>query len=463
MERNGKILVVDDDPLILKSLAELLRLEGYDVATASNGREALERLRSFAADLVLTDVNMPELDGLGLLVKLRERDPDLPVIMITGFGTIENAVQAIKNGAHHYVTKPLKDDEIKIIIRRTFAQKQMDAERYHLRRENEHLRRRLTGRYACDNIIGRDPKMQQIFDTVETVANTRATVLIAGESGTGKTMIARAIHYNSKRVEKPFVEVNCGALPETLLESELFGHTRGAFTGAYKDKVGKFQLANGGTVFLDEIGNASPAFQVKLLRVLQDREFERIGQHETIQIDVRIVLATHMDLASAVKRGEFREDLFYRINVVTIDLPPLRDRIGDLDLLAHRFLEKYAAENEKPLVGISEPALERMRAYRWPGNVRELENVVERAVVLTKNEEIKEDDLPPSLFEIDDPVLEPDDEILPLKDALAKPEKQIIERALRANKWNRQKTAAALKVNRTTLFNKIKKYGLLTD
>jgi len=463
MERNGKILVVDDDPLILKSLAELLRLEGYAVATASNGREALERLRAFPADLVLTDVNMPELDGLGLLVKIRERDPDLPVIMITGFGTIENAVQAIKNGAHHYVTKPLQDDEIKIIIRRTFAQKQMDAERYHLRRENEHLRRRLTGRYACDNIIGRDPKMQQIFEIVETVANTRATVLIAGESGTGKTMIARAIHYNSKRIEKPFVEVNCGALPETLLESELFGHTRGAFTGAYKDKVGKFQLANGGTVFLDEIGNASPAFQVKLLRVLQDREFERIGQHETIRVDVRVVLATHMDLASAVKRGEFREDLFYRINVVTVDLPPLRDRIGDLDLLAHYFLEKYAAENEKPLVGITESALERMRAYHWPGNVRELENVIERAVVLTKNDEIREEDLPPSLFEVEEPVFEPGDEILPLKDALAKPEKRIIERALRANKWNRQKTAAALRVNRTTLFNKMKKYGLLTD
>jgi len=264
-------------------------------------------------------------------------------------------------------------------------------------------------------------------------------------------------------MDRPFVEVNCGALPETLLESELFGHTKGSFTGAYKDKIGKFQLANGGTVFLDEIGNASPSFQVKLLRVLQDREFERIGQHETVKVDVRVVLATNIDLAEAVEKGDFREDLFYRINVVPIELPPLRDRITDLELLTNYFLQVYAAENEKAISGISDPALVRMRAHRWPGNVRELENVIERAVVLTKNEVIQEEDLPPSLFEAKDPDYQPTEEILPLKDALARPEKHIILRALKANKWNRQKTAAVLKVNRTTLFNKMKKYGLLAD
>ncbi len=463
MEEKGKILVVDDDPLIVKSLAELLRFEGYDVATASSGLAALDRLEAFEADVLLSDVHMPDLDGLGLLGKMRERHPGAAVIMMTGFGTIDNAVIAIKKGAVHYITKPLQDDEIKIIIGRTFEQKKLSAERNELRRENENLKRRLKGHFSYENIIGRDLKMHQVFEVVETVANTRATVLLSGESGTGKTLIARAIHYNSRRMDRPFVEVNCGALPETLLESELFGHTKGSFTGAYKDKIGKFQLANGGTVFLDEIGNASPSFQVKLLRVLQDREFERIGQHETVKVDVRVVLATNIDLAEAVEKGDFREDLFYRINVVPIELPPLRDRITDLELLTNYFLQVYAAENEKAISGISDPALVRMRAHRWPGNVRELENVIERAVVLTKNEVIQEEDLPPSLFEAKDPDYQPTEEILPLKDALARPEKHIILRALKANKWNRQKTAAVLKVNRTTLFNKMKKYGLLAD
>ena len=463
MDEKGKILIVDDDPLIVKSLAALLGLEGYDVATSCNGLEALDRLKEYEADVVLSDVHMPDLDGLGLLERIMERHSGTAVIMVTGFGTIDNAVNAIKKGAAHYITKPLQDDEIKIIIARTFEQKKLNAERNELRRENENLKRRLKGQFSYENIIGRDLKMHQVFEVVETVANTRATVLLSGESGTGKTLIARAIHYNSRRLDRPFVEVNCGALPETLLESELFGHTKGSFTGAYKDKIGKFQLANGGTVFLDEIGNASPAFQVKLLRVLQDREFERIGQHETVKVDVRVVLATNIDLAEAVEKGDFREDLFYRINVVSVELPPLRDRITDLEFLANYFLQIYNAENEKSISGISDPALQRMRTYRWPGNVRELENVIERAVILTKNEIIQEEDLPPSLFEMKDPVYQSTEEILPLKDALAKPEKHIILRALKANKWNRQKTAAVLQVNRTTLFNKMKKYGLLAD
>ncbi|MBN2492808.1 MAG: sigma-54-dependent Fis family transcriptional regulator [Planctomycetes bacterium] len=461
MAEKKRILVVDDDPLITRSLAALLRREGYEVATAPDGLEALARLERFAPDVVLADVHMPRRDGLALLDDIRAHDPELPVIMITGFGTIDNAVQAIQRGAHHYVTKPLQDDEIRIILARTLEQKRLRAERQQLKRENDHLKRRLRGRFTRPNIIGRDPRMRAVFEVVEAVASTRTTVLITGESGTGKTLVARAIHYASNRAERPFVEVNCGALPETLLESELFGHARGAFTGAVQDRTGKFELAHGGTVFLDEIGNASPAFQVKLLRVLQDREFERIGQHETVQVDVRVVLATHMDLGAAVRNGTFREDLYYRINVVTVELPPLRERLADLELLASLFLEKYAAENRKPVAGFVPAALARMRAYPWPGNVRELENVIERAVVLTKHPEIRESDLPPPLFGTGGPVAPPLGEILSLKDALALPEKQIIERALREHRWNRQKTAVALKVNRTTLFNKMRKYGLL--
>ncbi len=468
MGRAGRILVVDDDPLIRKSLVAFLERNDWSVSTAAHGADALARLDEDGEfDLVLSDVDMPRLDGLGLLERLRERKPDLPVIMITGCGTIENAVAAMRAGASHYVTKPLRDDEILHAIDREIERSSLLRERTVLRAENERLRRSLRKRFSVDDVIGRDAKMKQVFETAEMVADTRATVLITGESGTGKTLIARAIHYNSNRSDNPFVEVNCGALPETLLESELFGHAKGAFTGAHADRVGKFQLADTGTIFLDEIGNASSAFQVKLLRVLQDREFERIGQHETVQVDVRVVLATNKDLARAVQAGDFREDLYYRINVVSIELPPLRERRDDLDLLANHFLDKYVDENQKDVRGIDDEALAALRAYAWPGNVRELENVIERAVVLTREPVITKADLPRALLDgtADPEVVLPDpgESMLPLKDALAHPEKRIIERALRANKWNRQRTADVLQVNRTTLFNKMKKYGLLKD
>jgi DNA-binding NtrC family response regulator len=453
----GRILVVDDDPLILKSLSELLRLEKYEVGSAASGLEALQVLKDQRSDLVITDINMPEIDGFKLLKEIKSRYPEVIIILVTGFGTIENAVEAMKLGAYHYVTKPLVDDEIKLIIERALEQQR-------LLQENESLRQRLDFKFRFDNIIGHDYKMQKIFETIKTIADTKATVLITGESGTGKTMIARAIHQNSSRRNKKFVEVNCGALPETLLESELFGHVRGSFTGAFRDKIGKFQLADGGTIFLDEISTATPALQVKLLRVLQDKEFEKVGLHETIKVDVRIILATNLNLEEEVEKGNFREDLFYRVNVVSIHLPSLRERIGDIKLLTDFFLDHYSRENNKVFTGIHEETLKIMQSYHWPGNVRELENVIERAVVLAKdvNRPILPRDLPPNLQsqEVKEP---PDDRILPLKEALKDPEKRIIERALRANKWNRQKTAKMLQVNRTTLFNKMKKYGLLTD
>ncbi len=451
-----KLLVVDDDALIRRSLAAVLRIEGYEVEEATSGGDALRILSSYTPELVITDFNMPELDGMQLLRELRARKPGLPVILITGYGTVEQAVDAMKAGAYDYVSKPIIDDEMKMVIRRALDEQS-------LRSENSELKKRLDMRYSYDSIVGRDHRMQKIYDTIESVASTRATVLVTGESGTGKTLIARALHHNSPRRERPFVEVNCGALPETLLESELFGHKRGAFTGAHADKEGKFAAADLGTIFLDEINNASPLLQMKLLRILQDKEFEPVGGNDTVRVDVRVVLATNLDLAKEVELGNFRRDLYYRINVVSIGMPPLRERVSDIPLLANHFLKQHATENGKRIEGIDESAIDLLIRYGWPGNVRELENCMERAVVLTRNDSILPDDLPPQLREeaADAPAPLEGGQMMPLKRALEDPERRVIEHALRACGGNRQETAKVLDINRTTLFNKMRKYDLL--
>ena len=449
-----RILVVDDDEIILTSLSEFLRLEGYGVETARSFQEASAHLAAGTFQVAIADVSMPEVDGFELLKMTRNRYPDMAVIMITGYGTIESAVEAIKRGAFDYLTKPIIDDEIKLVIERALKQQM-------LMEENRSLRSQLAERYGLGNVIGHDDKMLRVFDTVEAVADTPTTVLITGESGTGKSMIARAIHQRSNRHQNPFVEVACGALPETLLESELFGHVRGAFTGAVSDKPGKFKQAEGGTVFLDEISTATPALQVKLLRVLQDFEFEPVGGARTQRVDVRCILATNENLDEAVRRGDFRQDLYYRVNVVTIHLSPLRERIGDIPLLAQHFLDNHCRRAGRTILGFQDDAMRLLQGYAWPGNVRQLENVIERAVILTKNATIAVEDLPDNVRSLaDGQGGDGDGRILPLKTALERPEREIILRALRTFGGSRHATADALGINRTTLYKKMKRYSI---
>ena len=449
---SGKILVVDDDPIECKSLSEFLRLEGYAVDSARGGAEAIRKMQQESYQVVLADVNMPEVTGFDVLKHGVANCPESSVVLITGYGQIEAAVEAIKIGAFDYITKPLIDDGVKMIIQRALEQQK-------LRHENIELKKQLGLRNQYNMLLGRDHKMQKIYDIIDVVADTRASVLVTGESGTGKSLIARTIHQKSPRRDKPFIEVSCGALTETLLESELFGHTKGSFTGAHADKPGKFELANGGTIFLDEISAASPSLQVKLLHVLQDRVFEKIGSNDSITSDVRVIIATNKNLNDEIEAGHFRADLFYRINVVPIEVPPMRERVGDISRLAEHFAFAYARENSKKINGITDGAMRKLQQYNWPGNVRELENVLERAVILAKGSTIGVDDLPPRITD-ENVVASQSVGMLPLKDALAGPEKEIIERALRSTGWNRQKTAELLQVNRSTLFKKMRKYKL---
>jgi len=448
------ILVVDDDRIILDSLGEFLHLEGYEVAPAVSFREALHVLEHRPVDLIISDVNMPGGNGFELLHVVRKRYSDTVTIMMTAYGTIESAVEAIKMGAFDYLTKPIIDDELKVCVERAVSQQA-------ILRENRVLKERLDQRYGFDAVVGQDYRMLKVFDLVEAVADSKVTVLIRGPSGTGKSLIARVIHQRGVGRNKPFVEVSCGAIPETLLESELFGHVRGAFTGAVANKAGKFKAADGGVIFLDEVSAASPALQVKLLRVLQTREFEPIGSNKTEKVDVRVILASNIDLEEEVRAGRFREDLYYRINVITITLPSVSERVADIPLLAQHFLDRFSAEMKREILGFEEEAMRVMQRYPWPGNVREIENVVERAVVLCRRHSIGVADLPPKLLE-PPAFTEPSDTYQPvsLKEALEGPEKRIIEAALRANGWNRQLTAQRLGINRTTLYKKMKRYGL---
>jgi DNA-binding NtrC family response regulator len=460
-----RILILDEDRIILQSLSQFLSREGYDVRTSDDPRDALAQLEAAQFELLLADVNVPGVRPTEFLRDVRRRFPHTVVVVITGYGSIEGAVEATKTGAFDYLTKPIVDDEIRVVVEKAVRQQSLLF-------ENQTLKQQLDLRFGLENIVGHDYKMLKIFDLVEAVADSRTTVLMTGESGTGKSLLARAVHHRSPRRDKPFVEVSCGSLPEMLLESELFGHVKGAFTGAIADKMGRFMAADGGTLFLDEINSASPAMQVKLLRVLQERAFEPVGANETKTVDVRVILASNVDLAQLVAAQAFRQDLYYRINVVNIRLPTLRERLSDIPLLANYFLKKFTQETGREILGLTESAMAALQRHNWPGNVRELENAVERAVVLCRRPHIDAEDLPDTLTGLPQsprlagpaPTGATDtgipDQPLPLVVALEEPERRIIEKALKRNNFNRQATAAELDINRTTLYKKMRKYRL---
>jgi DNA-binding NtrC family response regulator len=447
------LLLVDDDRRVLESMADWLRSQGYDLDTAARYGDALETLRRKTYDLVLCDVRLGDGDGFDLLEHCRRNWPSTQVILLTGYGTPDGAIEAIRAGAFDYLTKPLIDDELLMSVERALSQRTMMT-------ENSNLRAQLDRRVGLDNVVGRDPHMMRVYDMINSVADTRATVLITGESGTGKSMIARAVHRRSSRAKGPFVEVACGALPETLLESELFGHVAGSFTGATGEKMGKFLQADGGTIFLDEIGTSSPAMQVKLLRVLQELKFEPVGGTKTYEVDVRVILATNENLSKLVAEGRFRQDLFYRINVINIELPPLRARASDVPLLAHSFLEQVREDARRTVTGFAPDAMLALERYSWPGNVRELQNVVERAVLLGKEPVITLAVLPGEIRGAMNVMVSNPGDKQTLKEALEGPERQIILSVLESNGWNRNMTADQLGINRTTLYKKMKRLGL---
>jgi DNA-binding NtrC family response regulator len=455
---NGRILIVDDDSLIRNSLYEVLRLEDYDVGLSVDGFAAMEELQASAYDIVITDIKMPKLDGMGLLKRIKENFPKTEVVIMTSYGSVENAVAAMKYGAADYITKPIIDDEIKICIRRILKNMRLEA-------ENKQLRKELQNKQGSfKNIIGEDPQMQKIFTMIDMISNTSATVLIQGDSGTGKGIIAQAIHANDeKRRDKPFIEVSCGALPETLLESELFGHVKGAFTSAIKDRVGRFELAHGGTIFLDEIDTITPLLQVKLLRVLQEREFESVGDEKTKKVDIRIIAATNQDLQECIQKNTFREDLFYRLNVINIKVPPLKSRKTDIPYLVDHFLGVFSERFNKKIRSCDRAVHDKFFMYAWPGNIRELENVIERGVVLAQSDTITIHDIPEHIaqFDVAEAAYAGHNGFSSLKESLKEPERKIITPALEFTNWNRKKTATLLDINRTTLYNKMKEYNLL--
>jgi DNA-binding NtrC family response regulator len=454
---NENVLLIDDSPDILSNVSEYLKIEGYNVDTCSDGIEGISMIDRKFYDIVLSDLKMPAVDGMKVLEYVKKNSPDSVCVILTGYGTIKNAVEAIQLGAFDYLTKPVKMNELVITINKAL-------EHRNLKRENVNLRNQLKKKYKFENIIGDSEKMQKVFETVEKVADTDSTILILGESGTGKELIAKAIHYNSYRREGPFIPVNCAAIPGELLESELFGHEKGAFTNAIRTRIGRFELANGGTLFLDEIGDMNPNLQSKLLRVLQERQFERIGGIKPIETDIRVLSATHRDLKKAIHQKKFREDLYYRLNVIPIEVPPLREHKSDIPLLAHHFIKHFSKSKKKEMKGIANEALQRLMEYDWPGNVRELENLIERITILSDHDMIALDDLPEKIqpppeaghskhFEIPE-------EGLSLETAVSEFEKQLILQALNKTGWVKNKAAQLLHLNRTTLIEKIKRQNL---
>jgi two-component system, NtrC family, response regulator HydG len=450
---NPNILIVDDDASHRRMLEAVLTAEGYAVAHAEDGRRAVSAVEDRFYDLILMDIRMSRMGGIEALKQIKEISPGIPVIIMTAYASVGTAVDGLKSGAHDYLTKPLDIDELKILVDKALQFRRLEQ-------ENRYLKARIGEQFDFPNIIGRSAAMKTLFETISLVAPTEATALIQGESGTGKELIANAIHQNSPRRDKPFITVNCAALPETLLESELFGHEKGAFTGATGRKQGRFRQAHTGSIFLDEIAEMSSALQPKLLRVLQEQSFEPIGGAQTIHVDIRVIAATNRHLETEIETGRFREDLYYRLNVVTLPIPPLRDRREDILLLADHFLKKYAEKNRRLIKGFVPRTTDLLMRYPWPGNVRELENAVERAVILARGDMITPEDLPDAIRKAG-----PEDEItaaasFPTGKSLKEMEKEMILQTLQDTNGNRTRTAEILGISRRTLQMKLKEYGV---
>ncbi|PYS96144.1 MAG: DNA-binding response regulator [Acidobacteria bacterium] len=452
-----KILVVDDDEGVRQVLGQSLQESGYGVTGVDSGERAVAAVREGAFGLIILDMVLPRVDGLEVLKEITALRPEIPIIMITGYASVETAIKAMKMGAVDYVVKPFRMEEVELVVAKAL-------ERSHLRRENTYLRRQLESTYGVHNIIGQSVEMRRIFGLIEQVASARSTVLITGASGTGKELIAKALHFNGERRNQPFVSVNCGGIPDTLLEDELFGHVKGAFTDAVADRPGRFEAADSGTLFLDEIGNMSMSLQIKLLRVLQEREFLSLGGTKKISVDVRIIAATNMDLKKMMEEGRFREDLYYRLNVIHINIPSLRERREDIPLLIHHFLNKYCREMNVPLKRFIPDALKTLMEFSWPGNVRQLENVIERAVALSfGKEDLGREDLPREVLEegaIEMPMLQVGGDGFSLDEVLATYEQKMLYQALEHSRWVKTRAAELLKIKRTTLIEKMKRLGI---
>ncbi len=446
MKAQEKILIVDDERIVRESLFHWFEEEGYLVETAEDGETALRKIDKLKYDLILVDMKMPGISGLELLKKVKTIDKDIIVILITAFASVPTAITALKDGAYDYVTKPVDPDELSHLVKKALEQKA-------LKNENESLKKSIDEIIKPDNLIGESLQMQKIYELVHTVAPADTTVMIRGESGTGKELVAKAIHINSRRKYFPIIPVNCGALAESILESELFGHEKGAFTGAQFKRKGKFEMADGGTIFLDEIGSISPKMQIELLRVIETKQFNRVGGNQLIKSDFRTIVATNEPLELMVKEGRFREDLYYRLNVFTIFIPPLRERRNDIPLLAYFFLNRFSTSMNKPIKNISQEAMDFITGYDWPGNVRELENAIERAVVVGKGDTINVKDLP---FHITPNNITSDNG----DKSLSSIERKYILQVLNENNWNISRSAHILEIDRVTLYNKINKYGL---
>lgn len=451
-----RVMIIDDEPMMRITILDALAAEGYRVTAAETGEKGLTFLRENPVDILITDLRLPDTDGIQVLKEIKMVSPEIQVIVITAYGSIDSAVTAMKEGASDYLTKPFSMDELLLIVKRLIRIKQLEE-------ENRLLREKVEERYGLEGLVGKSPQMLKVYDLIETVSQSDATVLVYGESGTGKEVVANAIHLRSARKAKAFIKVNCAALPETLLETELFGHEKGAFTGALKQRKGRFEIADGGTLFLDEIGDISLSVQVKLLRILQERQFERVGGNETISVDVRLICATQKDLKEEIRKGTFREDLYYRLNVVPILLPPLRERREDVLLLSEHFIKKFSQKMGKEITGLTGEAKALLLKYSFPGNIRELENMLERAIALIKDKTIRAEDLPDEVCGQTNPIQMICEKVRgskPLAVASRIFEKEYIQKVLEKTKGKKGQAAEMLGISRKTLWEKIKELGI---